>query len=63
MFREATKTGAHPARSAPLTAFLGRIATYMLTFEGDSHAEWFEGNFAAYDKDKKRRLGIDRVTS
>jgi hypothetical protein len=37
---------------------LDRIATYMLTFEGDSHVECFEGNFAAYEEDKKLRLGI-----
>jgi hypothetical protein len=36
-------------------------ATHMLTFEGDSHIEWFEGNFADYEEDKKRRLGIDSV--
>jgi ATP-binding cassette ChvD family protein len=41
--------------------FLDRIATHMLAFEGDSHVEWFEGNFAEYEEDKKRRLGIDRV--
>ncbi len=39
--------------------FLDRIATHMLAFEGESHVEWFEGNFAAYEEDKKRRLGID----
>ncbi len=39
--------------------FLDRIATHMLAFEGDSHVEWFEGNFADYEEDKKRRLGID----
>jgi ATP-binding cassette ChvD family protein len=39
--------------------FLDRIATHMLSFEGDSHVEWFEGNFADYEEDKKRRLGID----
>ncbi|MEN9755013.1 MAG: hypothetical protein RLZ07_1395, partial [Pseudomonadota bacterium] len=33
--------------------------THMLAFEGDSHVEWFEGNFADYEEDKKRRLGID----
>lgn len=37
--------------------FLDRIATHMLAFEGDSHVEWFEGNFQEYEKDKKRRLG------
>jgi ATP-binding cassette ChvD family protein len=41
--------------------FLDRIATHMLSFEGDSHVEWFEGNFADYEEDKKRRLGIDSV--
>ncbi len=39
--------------------FLDRIATHMLAFEGDSHVEWFEGNFAEYEADKKRRLGAD----
>ncbi|MBV8978932.1 MAG: energy-dependent translational throttle protein EttA [Alphaproteobacteria bacterium] len=38
--------------------FLDRIATHMLAFEGDSHVEWFEGNFQDYEEDKKRRLGI-----
>ena len=37
--------------------FLDRIATHILAFEGDSHVEWFEGNFEAYEEDKKRRLG------
>ncbi|MFO7298432.1 MAG: energy-dependent translational throttle protein EttA [Pseudomonadota bacterium] len=37
--------------------FLDRIATHILAFEGDSHVEWFEGNFQAYLEDKKRRLG------
>jgi ATP-binding cassette ChvD family protein len=41
--------------------FLDRIATHMLAFEGDSHVEWFEGNFGDYEEDKKRRLGIDSV--
>jgi ATP-binding cassette ChvD family protein len=39
--------------------FLDRLATHILSFEGDSHVEWFEGNFEAYEEDKKRRLGID----
>jgi ATP-binding cassette ChvD family protein len=39
--------------------FLDRLATHILAFEGDSHVEWFEGNFEAYEDDKKRRLGID----
>ena len=39
--------------------FLDRIATHMLAFEGDSHVEWFEGNFQEYEADKKRRLGAD----
>ena len=37
--------------------FLDRLATHILAFEGDSHVEWFEGNFADYEEDKKRRLG------
>jgi ATP-binding cassette ChvD family protein len=41
--------------------FLDRMATHMLAFEGDSHVEWFEGNFADYEEDKKRRLGEDAV--
>ncbi|MCW6509581.1 energy-dependent translational throttle protein EttA [Lichenifustis flavocetrariae] len=41
--------------------FLDRIATHMLAFEGDSHVEWFEGNFADYEEDKKRRLGVDAL--
>jgi ATP-binding cassette ChvD family protein len=41
--------------------FLDRIATHMLAFEGESHVEWFEGNFADYEEDKKRRLGIESV--
>ena len=41
--------------------FLDRIATHILSFEGDSHVEWFEGNFESYEEDKKRRLGDDSV--
>ncbi|WP_029076226.1 energy-dependent translational throttle protein EttA [Kaistia adipata] len=41
--------------------FLDRLATHILAFEGDSHVEWFEGNFADYEEDKKRRLGPDAV--
>ena len=41
--------------------FLDRIATHMLAFEGDAHVEWFEGNFADYEVDKKRRLGVDEL--
>ena len=41
--------------------FLDRIATHILAFEGDSHVEWFEGNFADYEEDKKRRLGEKAV--
>ncbi|MCC7252394.1 energy-dependent translational throttle protein EttA, partial [Hyphomicrobium sp.] len=37
--------------------FLDRLATHILAFEGDSHVEWFEGNFEAYEEDKKHRLG------
>jgi len=39
--------------------FLDRIATHILAFEGNSHVEWFEGNFADYEEDKRRRLGPD----
>jgi ATP-binding cassette ChvD family protein len=41
--------------------FLDRIATHILSFEGDSHVEWFEGNFQDYEKDKLRRLGQDSI--
>ncbi len=41
--------------------FLDRLATHILAFEGDSHVEWFEGNFHDYEEDKKRRLGADSV--
>ena len=37
--------------------FLDRLATHILAFEGDAHVEWFEGNFQAYEEDKRRRLG------
>jgi len=39
--------------------FLDRIATHILAFEGDSHVEWFEGNYADYEEDRRRRLGTD----
>ena len=39
--------------------FLDRIATHIMAFEGDSHVEWFEGNYEAYEADKKRRLGAE----
>lgn len=39
--------------------FLDRLATHILAFEGDSHVEWFEGNFEAYEEDLKRRKGKD----
>jgi len=39
--------------------FLDRIATHMLAFEGDSHVEWFEGNYQEYEADRHRRLGAD----
>ncbi len=42
--------------------FLDRLATHILAFEGDSHVEWFEGNFEDYEKDKVRRLGPDALT-
>lgn len=41
--------------------FLDRLATHILAFEGDSHVEWFEGNFAEYEADKVRRLGLDAI--
>ena len=41
--------------------FLDRIATHMLAFEGDSHVEWFEGNYEEYEADKVRRLGVEAV--
>jgi len=41
--------------------FLDRLCTHILAFEGDSHIEWFEGNFEAYEEDKKRRLGADSL--
>ena len=41
--------------------FLDRLATHILAFEGDSRVEWFEGNFEAYEEDKKRRLGVDSL--
>jgi len=39
--------------------FLNRVATHMLAFEGDSHVEWFQGNYEDYEADLKRRKGID----
>jgi ATPase subunit of ABC transporter with duplicated ATPase domains len=39
--------------------FLDSIATHMLAFEGDSHVEWFEGNYQDYEADRKRRLGAE----
>lgn len=42
--------------------FLDRIATHILAFEGNSHVEWFEGNFKDYEADKKRRLGVEADT-
>ena len=39
--------------------FLDRIATHILAFEGDSHVEWFEGNYQDYEADRKRRLGAE----
>jgi ATP-binding cassette ChvD family protein len=41
--------------------FLDRLATHILAYEGDSHVEWFEGNFEAYEEDKKRRLGLTEI--
>jgi len=42
--------------------FLDRIATHILAFEGDSHVEWFEGNYQDYEKDRKKRMGADADT-
>jgi len=39
--------------------FLDRLATHILAFEGDSHVEWFEGNYNDYEADRKRRLGVE----
>src|SRR5690606_30238391 len=39
--------------------FLDRVATHILAFEGDSHVEWFEGNFQDYEADRRRRLGAE----
>ena len=39
--------------------FLDRVATHILAFEGDSHVEWFEGNYAEYEADRRRRLGAE----
>ncbi len=41
--------------------FLNRLATHILAFEGDSHVEWFEGDFDSYEEDKMRRLGADSI--
>ncbi|MDL2408961.1 energy-dependent translational throttle protein EttA [Rhizobium calliandrae] len=41
--------------------FLDRLATHILAFEGDSHVEWFEGNFEDYEQDKMRRLGVESI--
>jgi len=41
--------------------FLDRLCTHILAFEGDAHVEWFEGNFADYEEDKKKRLGPDAL--
>jgi ATPase subunit of ABC transporter with duplicated ATPase domains len=41
--------------------FLNRLATHILAFEGDSHVEWFEGDFDSYEEDKMRRLGISEI--
>ena len=39
--------------------FLDRLATHILAFEGDSQVKWFEGNFTAYEEDRKRRMGVE----
>ena len=43
-------------------AFLDRLATHILAFEGDSHVEWFEGNYEDYERDFRRRMGHDADT-
>ncbi len=44
--------------------FLDRLCTHILAFEGDSHVDWFEGNYESYEEDKRRRIGdaADRQT-
>ncbi len=42
--------------------FLDRVATHILAFEGDSHVEWFEGNYQSYEEDRRRRMGDDGVS-
>jgi ATPase subunit of ABC transporter with duplicated ATPase domains len=39
--------------------FLDRVATHMLAFEGDSTVRWFDGNYSAYEADRKKRLGVE----
>jgi ATPase subunit of ABC transporter with duplicated ATPase domains len=41
--------------------FLNKLATHILAFEGDSHVEWFEGNYQDYENDKRRRLGEESL--
>ena len=41
--------------------FLNKLATHILAFEGESHVEWFEGNYQDYEEDKKQRLGEDSL--
>ena len=41
--------------------FLNKLATHILAFEGNSHVEWFEGNYQDYENDKKRRLGAEAL--
>jgi hypothetical protein len=63
-----SKTRSRTSPAAPWSSadrfFLDRLATHILAFEGDSHVEWFEGNFESYEEDKRRRLGdaADRPT-
>jgi ATPase subunit of ABC transporter with duplicated ATPase domains len=42
--------------------FLDRVATHILAFEGESRARWFEGNYSAYEEDRRRRLGAEADT-
>jgi len=59
MWRAAARPGYWDLLISDDSGLLGRIATHILAFEGDSHALWFEGNYQDYEKDYKRRKGAD----
>jgi hypothetical protein len=61
MTATALNLGLTRASSSVLIAGSSTIATHILAFEGESHVEWFEGNFQDYEKDKMRRLGQDSI--